>query len=57
MLDVIVAARILALSRAGRDEAGAATPASHWLAEQGLSPRPTAFPFTRADSFLITPEN
>ena len=33
VLDVIIAARILALSRAGRDAAGAATPASHWLAE------------------------
>ena len=33
VLDVIIAARILAMSRAGRDEAGAATPASHWLAE------------------------
>ena len=32
VLDVIIAARILAMSRAGRDEAGAATPASAWLA-------------------------
>jgi hypothetical protein len=32
VLDVIVAARILGMSRAGRDEADAATPASHWLA-------------------------
>jgi hypothetical protein len=33
VLDVIVAARILAMSRAGREEAGAAIPASAWLAE------------------------
>jgi hypothetical protein len=32
VLDVIVAAHILAMSRAGRDEAGTATPASAWLA-------------------------
>ena len=32
VLDVIVAARILGMSRAGRDETGAATPASAWLA-------------------------
>jgi hypothetical protein len=33
VLEVIIAARILALSRAGREEAGAAIPASAWLAE------------------------
>lgn len=33
VLDVIIAARILALSRAGREEAGGARPASEWLAE------------------------
>ena len=32
VLDVIIAARILGMSRAGRDEAGAAHPASAWLA-------------------------
>ena len=33
ILDVIIAARILTLSRAGREEAGSERPASDWLAE------------------------